>query len=182
MALRVQSAGYLIANAPQASVYTVVPRTLPRLFHQRVRWTYGFLRNALDYKYMFANRSYGNLGLIVLPTALISIGTAIYFFARVLYESSLSLRHLLTQLEVTGALPHWSFNLFYVNTSALRFLVFVCVALILVLISAGSYIGTGKRTLPAGTPLFVLMYCFLVPLWLGTALMRALFGTGVRWR
>jgi hypothetical protein len=79
-------------------------------------------------------------------------------------------------------LPHPTFDLFYVNTSAMWFLIFAAVLLILVLISAGSFIGTGKRTLPAGTPLFILFYSFLVPLWLGTAVVRAVFKTGVRWR
>jgi hypothetical protein len=62
------------------------------------------------------------------------------------------------------------------------FLVLVAVALILVLISTGSFIGTGKRNLPIGTPLFVIFYSFLVPLWLGTAVVRAVFRTGVRCR
>lgn len=182
MALRMQAAGYLIGNAPKAVVHTGTPRTLKHLFRQRVRWTYGFLRNAVDYRSMIGNGSFGNLGIIVLPTALISIGAGIYFFARVMYYLALSLSHTVTRIEVTGALPHFAFSLFYVNTSAMWFLIFAAVALILVLIGAGSFIGTGKRNLPAGTPLFILFYSFLVPLWLGTAVVRAVFKTGVRWR
>jgi cellulose synthase/poly-beta-1,6-N-acetylglucosamine synthase-like glycosyltransferase len=182
MALRMQSHGFLIANAPGAVVYTGIPRTLRHLFRQRVRWTYGFLRNALDYRAMIGNRSYGNLGLLILPTALISIIAGIYFFVRIVYYLSLSLISEIVRIEVTGAWPHPVFSLFYINTSALWFLIYAAVALILILISAGTFIGTGKRTLPIGTPLFVLFYSFLVPLWLGTALVRALFKTGVRWR
>ena len=182
MALRMQSVGYLIGNAPKAVVHTATPRTLKHLFRQRVRWTYGFLLNAVDYRMMVGSRRYGNLGLLILPSALISIAAGIFFFLRVVYFGILELEHAYTRIVVTGTLPHPSFDLFYVNTSAMWFLTFAAVALILVLISAGSFIGTGKRRLPAGTPLFVIFYSFLVPLWLGAAVIRAFFRTGVRWR
>ena len=115
MALRMQNAGYLIGNAPGAVVYTGTPRTIRALFRQRVRWTYGFLRNAIDYRHMFGNGAYGNLGIIVLPLALGSIGIAIYFFARILYYAILALMHLITRFEVLGFSFHPSFSFFYIN-------------------------------------------------------------------
>lgn len=182
IALRIQHMGYSIGNAPGAAVYTGTPRTVRALFRQRVRWTYGFLRNAIDYRHMFGNRSYGNLGLVVLPTALISIGIAIFFFVRVAYFAIREGMRLIQQAEILGVMPHFSFSLFYVNTSTLWFLIYVSVALVVVLISVGSLIGTGSRKPPVGTPLFVLFYSFLVPLWLSAAVIRAAFKTGVRWR
>ncbi len=182
LALRMQKNGHKIANAPAAAVYTATPKTLAELFHQRVRWTYGFLRNFADYKFMFGNRAYGNLGLFILPTALISIGTGIYFFIRVLWYGLENLLDMLARIEVTGAMPSPSFELFYFNTSALLLISLIAVGLILVLISAGSWLGTGRRMPPYGTPLFILLYGLLVPLWISTAVFRALFKTGVRWR
>lgn len=182
MALRMQMHGHLIANAPAATVHTSTPRTLPELFRQRVRWTYGFLRNALDYRFMFGNRRYGNLGLVILPIALFSIGAGIYFFARIVWYWSSRIHDAIVHMQITGMLPHPSLELFYVNTSVLWFLVYVAVALMLVLISTGSWISTGKRVPPAGTPLFILLYSFLTPIWLGTAIFRAFFNTGVEWR
>jgi cellulose synthase/poly-beta-1,6-N-acetylglucosamine synthase-like glycosyltransferase len=183
LALRIQLAGHLIANAPKAVVHTSTPRTIRTLFHQRVRWTYGWLRNAMDYYYMIGNKRYGNLGLIVLPTAIISIFTGIYFFSRIVFFTVRGMAHAIEQYYYAGfQMPQVSFDLFYVNTSAVWFLVWVSVALILVLISMGSLIGTGRRTPPASTPIFLLFYSFLVPLWLGTAVVRAVFRTGVRWR
>ncbi|MDO8522579.1 MAG: glycosyltransferase [bacterium] len=182
LALRMQENGHKIANAPAASVYTATPGTLPGLFHQRVRWTYGFLRNFIDYKFMFGNRAYGNLGLFILPTALISIGVGIYFFLRVLWYGIKNIYDTLERIQITGIMPHFSFDLFYFNTSALLIISIVTIALILVLISAGSWLGTGRRMPPAGTPLFILLYGFLVPLWISTAVFRAVFKTGVRWR
>ncbi|MFA7309324.1 MAG: glycosyltransferase family 2 protein [Candidatus Paceibacterota bacterium] len=182
MALRMQGAGHLIANAPRAIVHTSTPRTLRALFHQRVRWTYGWLRNAVDYRHMIGNGRYGNLGIIVLPSALISIAAGIYFFLRIAVNALISLKDEIIRIEYSGLYPHMSFDIFFFNTSTMMFLVFVSVGLIFALICAGSFIGTGSRRPPLSTPLFLLFYSFLVPLWLGTAVVRAVFKTGVSWR
>ncbi len=183
MALRIQEAGYMIANAPRARVDTATPETIRTLYRQRVRWTYGWLRNAIDYRHMFGNFRYGNLGIIILPLAIISIFTGIYFFARLLFILGTMLHTQYVKFTYVGF--HMSaptFDPFYFNTSAIWFIVWTCVLLILALISIGSFIGTGSRRPPLSTPLFVIFYSFLVPLWLSTAVFRALFKTGVRWR
>ncbi len=182
MALRVQGAGYLIANVPGAIVYTSTPCTIRSLFRQRVRWTYGWLRNAVDYRYMFANKEYGNLGIIILPSAIISIFAGIYFFARIVFLSARALVGMIERIRATGIYPHLSLDLFYVNTSTLWFLILISAGLILALLCAGTMIGTNNRLPPKATPLFILFYSFLVPLWLGVAVVRAVFKTGVRWR
>lgn len=182
MALRMQHEGFLIANCPSAVVHTGTPPTLRRLFKQRVRWTYGFIRNAVDYRHMVGSRRYGNLGIFILPTALISIATAIYFFVRIMSEIFQQSFDTYTRISVTKTLPMFHLDLFYFNTSAMWVLVWLAVGLILILISAGNWIGTGSKRLPAGTPLFVVFYCFLVPVWLAVAVFRATFKLGVRWR
>jgi cellulose synthase/poly-beta-1,6-N-acetylglucosamine synthase-like glycosyltransferase len=182
MALRMQEAGYTIGNAPRATVYTSTPRTLRALFKQRVRWTYGFLRNAIDYRHMFGNRDYGNLGILILPIALGAIGIAIFFFVHAVFLSAMSLHHMITRMQIVGFDWYPTFNVFYVSTSAMVFLILVAVTLIISIISIGTYIGSGRRMPPIGTPFFVMFYSFLVPLWLGTAVIRAAFKTGVRWR
>ncbi len=183
MALRIQDAGFLIANVPEAIVHTGTPATFPALFRQRVRWTYGWLLNAIDYRYMFGNREYGNLGLIILPSAIISIFAGIYFFARIVFFTTWWIATSIERVHATGVYPHASLDLFYVNTSALWFLIYMSVALIFTLLCAGTMIGTeGRRLPPKATPLFLLFYSFLVPLWLSAAVFRAAFRTGVRWR
>ncbi len=131
---------------------------------------------------MLWNKSYGNLGLIVLPTALISIGSALYFFTRVLVYTATSLQQELLRFRFGGLPQHFSFDAFYINTSAIIFLIYTAIILVLALITLGAYIGTGKRTPPAATPIFILFYGFLAPFWLGTAVIRAVFRTGVSWR
>lgn len=181
MALRFQEAGHLIANVPGAVVHTSTPSTLPRLYRQRVRWTYGWLRNAVDYKHMLGNWRYGNLGLLILPSAIITIFTGIYFFFRIAFYGFQGLYHKMIEVQFAGSAAP-SFELFYINTSAMYFLIFASVALILVLICLGSLIGTGRRMPPYTTPLFLVFYSFLVPLWLTAAVVRATLKTGVQWR
>jgi len=182
MAMRLQEHGYLIANSPTASVLTSSPRTVYRLYRQRVRWTYGFLRNAIDYRHMYGSLKYGNLGLVVLPIATLSIMSAIYFFVRLIIQSGIEAIHSILRYYETGVFlyPHWS--LFYFNTSVLFFLILFAVVFVVVLISTGTYIATGRRMPPRGTPFFLMFYSFLVPFWLGSAVLRAAFKTGVRWR
>ncbi|MDZ4227024.1 MAG: glycosyltransferase family 2 protein [Patescibacteria group bacterium] len=182
MALRMQLAGHLIANAPRAIVHTATPANLRGLFRQRVRWTYGWLRNALDYRSIIGNRKFGTLGLIVLPAALISILTIVFFFVRVLVYAVNDIAHGLNRIAVTGAVPPPHFDPFYIDTSAMWLIVWVSVLLIIVFVTVGSFIGTGSRRPPIGTPLFILFYGFLVPLWVSVALVRATFNTGVRWK
>ena len=182
MALRLQAAGHLIGNAPGAAVYTLTPEGLVSLFRQRIRWTYGFLRNAMDYRHMVLSRSHGNLGLIILPAALISIATALYFFMRIVWEVASSIFETYARVQLTGAFPQPSLELFYVNTSAMWLLVVVATVIIFGLICAGSRIGTGRHFPPAATPLFLFLYSFITPVWLGIAIVRVMFRMGVNWR
>jgi cellulose synthase/poly-beta-1,6-N-acetylglucosamine synthase-like glycosyltransferase len=72
LAMRLQTNHIKIANAHNAYVYTVAPATLRKLYKQRLRWTYGFLKNVIDYRFVFFKREYGNLGIFVLPVASLS--------------------------------------------------------------------------------------------------------------
>ncbi|MDP3646088.1 MAG: glycosyltransferase family 2 protein [bacterium] len=182
MALRIQSVGLLIGNAPRAVVYTSTPPTIRSLFRQRVRWTYGWLCNMVDYRHMLGNRKFGDLGLVVLPAAIISIIAGIYFFLRIVWYGVHATIDAYTRTQIVGIHPSTSYDLFYLNTSLMVFLVVASVGLILTLICIGSAIGTDSRRPPYSTPLFLIFYSFLTPLWLITAVIRAVFKTGVQWR
>lgn len=181
MAMRIQTAGYAIANVPSAHVYTATPRTFGKLYRQRVRWTYGFLQNLRDYRHVFGNRSFGNLGLFVLPLALVSVFAAMFFFLRAMADLSLNSYDTYQQYLLTGGLPRWHADLFYINTSAFTLLAILSLVLVLALIAAGSWIGHETRRPPLSTPLF-LIFGMLTPVWLFAAVLRAGLKTGVRWR
>lgn len=181
MALRIQEAGFLIGNVPGATVRTATPRTLRALIKQRTRWAYGGMRNLMDFRHMIGNRAYGNLGLFILPVSVISIGTAMFFFARMLRGFGLLAWHGYEKTSVTHQLPEPGFHLFFIHTDMVMFLIAFAILLIVAVIGAGTWIGTGKRTLPRSTPLFLAAYGFIAPLWLFTAVYRVARGT-VSWR
>ena len=67
----------LIENAIDVNVYTSAMPTLRTLYSQRVRWYRGLIDCLIKYKYMFFNRSYGNMGLFVLPSSVAAIFLAV---------------------------------------------------------------------------------------------------------
>jgi len=181
MAMRIQGTGRHIANAPRAHVYTATPRSFGCLYRQRVRWTYGFLQNLRDYRHVLGSPQFGHLGVFILPLAFVSVFIAMFFFVRSVVDLALTSYDTYAYVALTGVWPAYQFNPFYINTSAFMFLAAVSLGLVLALIAAGSWIGHETRRPPLSTPLF-LLFGFLTPLWLFTAVVRAGFRTGVRWR
>jgi len=187
MALRIQRAGYKIENAPRARVYTKAPNTIPKLLRQRTRWTSGFLRNVLgEYRGLVANRRYGALGMLVLPTALLAIGSSIMLFCLVLFQLT---RHAITALEIRAGiplsytlLPHGSFDLFYFHTSFYLFLGIIILVASLSLITIGKHISKTPGNLFLGLISYTLLYSFIVPFWLIRATSDVALGKRRSWR
>ena len=182
LGLRLQNAGWIITNDPRAIVRTIAPKNLRALVRQRVRWSYGFLRNVLDYRHMIGNPKFGNLGLIILPAALLSFVAALYFAAQLLWSFAQSIADTIARFLLVGFEPLGPASFFFFNTSLLWLTVYTTIALTIFLISLGSFISTGERRPPFSTPIFLTLYSILTPIWLGIALVRAIFNTGVRWR
>ena len=182
LGLRLQNTGWIIANDPRAIVHTITPKNLSALIRQRVRWSYGFLRNVLDYRHMIGSPTYGNLGLVILPAALLSFGAALFFAVLLVWHFAQSIADIISRFLLVGAEPLAPTSLFFFNTSFMWLIVYATIALTVILISLGSFLSTGERRLPYSTPLFLVFYSLLTPIWLGIALARAIFNTGVRWR
>jgi cellulose synthase/poly-beta-1,6-N-acetylglucosamine synthase-like glycosyltransferase len=125
IALKIHGAGYRIENSPDTEVFTVCPNKVRDLFKQRLRWYRGVLYNSRKYKYMFFNKTYGNLGLFFLPMTLASIFVVGYVFFTVMWElfSNIfnTLRHFFLIKFDIG--PFFSFNfdlnIFSINSTIL---------------------------------------------------------------
>jgi cellulose synthase/poly-beta-1,6-N-acetylglucosamine synthase-like glycosyltransferase len=186
MALRIQQAGYGIENALHARVYTKVPSTLMRLVKQRTRWTSGFLRNIFgEYRGLIGNHQYGALGVLMLPTALISIGSGIALFFLMLFELT---RHTITALQIRAGipllyafLPHGSFDWFYFPASLYLLLGAAALLASFSLITIGKRISKTPGNLTLGLVSYTLLYGFIVPLWLLRATTDVAFGKRRGW-
>lgn len=188
MALRIQRAGYAIENAQSARVYTKTPSTLNGLIKQRTRWTSGFLRNILrEYRMLVGNRRYGTLGLLVLPTALVSIMSGILLFVLMLF---LSARSALAAISVRSGipfsyafLPHGGgFDWFYFPANAYASLATIVIAASVALILAGKRVSNTPGKILPGILSYLCLYAFVAPLWLIRATGDVAFGRRRGWR
>ncbi|MDB5194310.1 MAG: hypothetical protein JWN50_324, partial [Parcubacteria group bacterium] len=141
LALRMQKNDYKIVNALGAHVYTVAPDKLPSLVKQRTRWSYGFLNNAIDYRDMYFNKKYGNIGVFVLPIATLSIFTTLYAASNFIWNFGKSIVKSIKIHQATGwgiGLPHHfhlSFDWFYVNTNSVALVSSMTILLSLIMLS-----------------------------------------------
>ncbi len=187
MALRIQHAGYGIENAPRARVYTKAPATISALIKQRTRWITGFLRNILgEYRGLIGNRRHGVLGLLVLPTALLSIMSGIMLFMLVLF---LFTRNITTALEIRAGiplsyafLPHGTFDWFYLPASFYIILAIIVLLTSLALITIGRRISKATGSIALGLVSYTLLYGLIVPFWLMRATSDAALGIRRGWR
>ncbi len=186
MALRIQQAGYGIENAPRARVYTKAPATIAKLVKQRTRWTTGFLRNVLgEYRSLIGSPRHGALGVLMLPSALIAIGSGILLFFLMLFELSrgiavaLSLR---VGIPFSYAfLPHGSFDWFYFPANFYVLLGVMTLIASLTLIFVGKRISKTPGNIALGLLSYALLYGLVVPLWLLRATADVTFGTRRDW-
>lgn len=77
LSLRIQYNGYRIENDPNAPAYTTVPSKFSHLLKQRRRWSVGLMKNLWDYRKMIS-ANYGDMGIFVIPIALISIFFSVF--------------------------------------------------------------------------------------------------------
>lgn len=185
MALRMQKNRYKIVNSHGAHVYTVAPKRFPALFKQRVRWTYGFLNNAIDYREMFFNKKYGHIGMFILPIATSSIFSTLYIVFNFLWNNLSRIPDFLTRFQAIGfhwSSPSFSFDWFFLNTGVVSFLTLTAVMLTLVVLYFSLKLANGKARFSRGVFYYLVLYICIVPLWLTKAVFNTIFRKQVSWR
>ncbi|QSH39410.1 glycosyltransferase [Candidatus Kaiserbacteria bacterium] len=182
MCLRLQRLHKKVTNEPNAIVYTKTPKTLPELFKQRLRWTYGFLRNAVDYQKLFLNPKYGTLGMLVLPMSLFSLFGAVFLFSALIWNVLVLFAREFVRFQTVGlTAPTIQFDMFFINTSSILTITIALVVLTLVLMGLGKRLARDSY-ISLDMPIYLVLYGFITPLWLTAALYKAIANTGVRWR
>lgn len=185
IACRIQMHGFKIVNCPKALVYTITPNTLKRLHVQRVRWTYGFFRNLMDYKQLFFNPKYGNIALLTLPFGLISILAALYIFGNMLYYSTQNIAEHVYRWSIVGIkAPHFglSFDWFYINTDAYSLLALTVITIALSILLIGRKMSTGSMKPSSDMFYFLFFYGFIAPVWLGKSVYNVILAKKTPWR
>ncbi len=86
IALRMQINNMRMVHADRSLVYTKGPRTWPDLLKQRIRWTYGFIKNVQDYKRYMFTRELGDLSFFILPFSAVSLIFVMFIFGMLSYQ------------------------------------------------------------------------------------------------
>ncbi len=187
MALRLQQAGYSIENAPRARVYTKAPHTIAKLVKQRTRWTTGFLRNIFgEYRGLVGSTRHGVLGVFVLPTAILSVGSGILLFFLMLFQLT---RSSLTALSIRAGIPlsysltpHGSFDWFYVPVDFFLVLSMLTLLVSFLFIIIGRRVSKTPGKLTVGILSYTFLYGLISPLWLLRATADVAFGKRRNWQ
>lgn len=184
-AMRMQKNRYRIVNSLGAHVYTVTPPGLKPLLIQRARWTYGFLNNAFDYKEMFLNKKYGNIGMFILPIAFISLFSTLYAAGTFLWKMGNKAVDAYSKYRAVGwdiNTPTFTFDWYFINTGAISLLTVTIIIMTISLLFVGLGVAEGHKRPGKAVFYYLTIYIFIVPLWITKAVYNTLFTKGIEWR
>jgi hypothetical protein len=155
------------------------------LYKQRLRWVYGFLANAIDYRGMIFNKKHGNLGMFTLPAAIISIFAALFFTGLAITRLFTQVTRKITELQAVGIplrfeWPH--FDWFFVNTSETAVVVYALSLSTLFVILVGKKLSEGNMKPHRSMIYFFFFYGIIAPAWLFKAVYNVAFNKKTNWR
>lgn len=183
IALRMQKNGMKIGNAHNAFIYTVAPDNLRALFKQRLRWVYGFLKNAIDYRKMFFNPQYGTLGLVVLPAAGFSVFSTVFFFFYRVWGWLESLVLKIKEISTVGLhFGDFNWDLFFVDTGTIFFVSITAVCGVLLIISISRGLAEEKTKFGIDSVFYLALYTLIAPFWMIHAVYNLVFSKATKWR
>ncbi len=185
MALRMQANGYKIGNASDAIVYTVTPNTLKKLYKQRLRWTYGFMRNVFDYRRLFFRPQYGNLGMFILPTASFSLLSLMYIVGNLIVSNAMLAWNKVVELQTIGLHFNWSnisFEWFYIDTNIIALLSLMALLGTITIMLISRKMSEGNMKPGRDMVYFLAFYSLIAPLWISKAIFNVVFARQTKWR
>ena len=197
IAFRIQSEGFRIANCHNAFVYTITPNTLRKLYRQRTRWTYGFIRNLIDYRRCLFNKKYGNMGMLTMPFAVIGIGFVFYFVGLFMYRGGVFIYNMYERISTVGTIgltfSHLSFasistsfteyfHSFYFSLGMTSVLGVMLLATTIYIVFKSKKMAEGSAKLSRDIVYFLCFYSFVAPLWIGKSVYNVVLSKKTPWR
>ena len=183
IAMRMQLNGMKIVHAHDAIVSTEGPKTFMKLHKQRVRWTRGFIGNAWDYREMFFNRKYGEVGFSVIPSGFVRLALYTLVIPFTFWSFIISMYWTAHGLWWSGGAT-LGVNLVQTIYGMQTFTILVLISWITMMffiIYGRKTIGK-KKFLTMDIPVMVLIYNFVAPLWALESWYRASTGGKMKWR
>jgi len=183
IALRMQEHGYKIDHCPDAFVYTLTPPTVPKLYRQRLRWIYGFIKNMIDYRRLLFKKKYGSVALFTLPSGLVSITGTIFLFSLFMYNFGSFILKKIAVYRAIGFKGSFNFNFdwFFVDTKAVVFFTFILYILVVISVMIGRHMTGHKRAFSFHIFSFMIVYSLIAPFWLLKAIWNAIWSRESNW-
>ncbi len=185
IAFRMQVNHMKIEHCHTAQVYTVAPDTALKLYKQRLRWTYGFLQNVIDYRKYIFKKKYGNFALFTVPAGVISIGTAMYIFGLLIYQLFQAIYKQYVQFRTVGfrfAFSGFHFDPFFINTKTIVFISLLLYGFLFFAIIHGQKLAQEKHPFSKWVIPYMIIYSLLAPFWLIKAVYNVLTAKKPSWR
>ena len=185
IAYRMQKNHYKIEHCNDAFVYTNAPKSIKKLYKQRLRWIYGFINNTLDYKSVLFRQQYGNFSLFTLPMGIISIFSVSYLFGRIAYNFGHFIYSKIIQLQIAGFnfnISSFHFDPFFINIHSVTLLVFMIYALVIFSIILGRKMIQEKNTFSFRMLYFFPVFTLIAPFWIMNAVCNTILSRKPAWR
>ncbi|MCX6752271.1 MAG: glycosyltransferase [Candidatus Nomurabacteria bacterium] len=185
MAYRMQKNHYKIDDCNDAYVYTNMPSTLVKLYRQRLRWIYGIINNIIDYRDVIFKKKYGDFSMIIIPSVIILMFSALYMFGIGVYHLLDFIISKIMKLEIIGF--HLSnyfshFDMFFVP-ARFSFIIILLVYFFIVLVSTlGRKMVEDKWVISFDAIYFFLIFSFFAPFWLMKAVYNTILSKKPVWR
>ncbi|MFA6089655.1 MAG: glycosyltransferase family 2 protein [Candidatus Woesearchaeota archaeon] len=185
IALRMQENGYKIDHCPDAFVYTNTPNSVVKLYRQRLRWIYGFIKNLIDYRRLLFKKKHGTVALFTLPSGIIGILGVIFLFVNVVGNIIKFIYHKTIEIQTIGFSHIFNFNYkfdwFFVSTKAALFFSVILYILVIVSVLIGRKMSDGKVTISISILYFIIIYSVIAPFWMLRAIYNAIFSKESSW-
>ena len=168
IALRIQSNDFDIENSIDACVWTVGPSTFNALLKQRKRWYIGFINNVLNYTHLFSPR-YGNLGMFILPGALISVALVITLLFYVLWKTVdrwyLDVINLIAINFDIRPLLRFDFDMFFFNLDPLFWISIISLATGIAVVCIAKRYSKEEGNIKLSYAWFLFLYWLIFAYW-----------------
>lgn len=183
IAFRMQKNHMKIDQCEDAFVHTTVPNTVKKLYKQRLRWIYGFIMNAWDYRGVMFKRKYGAFSWFSVPAGVVSIIAAPYILSLFIYSTAMAASKNIERISTTGF--HWNFghfDPFFVSTTSHTFVLIIMYMILVLAMVIGRKMVNGRYSLDWYTVPFMLIFSVIAPFWIMKAIYNSLIQKGVAWR
>lgn len=185
IALRMQEHGYKIDHCPDAYVYTNTPNSVMKLYRQRLRWIYGFIKNLVDYRRLLFKKKYGTVALFTLPSGLISVIGVIFLFTTVVYNIINFIYTKIIKIQTVGFSKfsgfNYQFDWFFVSTKAVLFFSVILYILVIISVLIGRKLAEGKARFSISIFYFIIIYSVIAPFWMLRAIYNAIVSKESSW-